>query len=59
MAKCFIKGCKTGATKRLVIKDAEGNTKNRPICELHANEQITDPASPLKESIMDADKKHH
>ena len=59
MAKCSTKGCKKGATKRLVSTDEQGNTKNRPICEGCANQQITDPTSPVKEKIIDASSKHH
>lgn len=59
MAKCSTKGCKKGATKRLVITDSMGNTKNRPICQECADQHITDPGFPNTERIIDASTKHH
>lgn len=60
MAKCSIKGCKTGATKKLIVKDSQGNTKNRPICEAHANAPADNVLGVHHEGkIIDASSKHH
>lgn len=59
MAKCFMKGCNIGATKKLVLTDGKGNTKNRPICDYCAAHQINDPDAPLQGTIIEAASKHH
>lgn len=59
MAKCSTKGCKKGATKRLVMADSMGNTKNRPICQECAEQQMTDPKFSDTGHIIDASSKHH
>ena len=59
MARCSTKGCKQGATKRLVVTDLEGNSKGRPICEPCAKQEIHEPQEGVTVKIVDAAKKHH
>ena len=40
MARCSTKGCKQGATKRLVTIDQDNNSKGRPICISCAEQEM-------------------
>ena len=59
MARCSTKGCKQGATKRLVIIDQDNNSKGRPICNSCAEQEIHELQEGVTVKIVDATKKHH
>ena len=59
MARCSTKGCKQGATKRLVTIDQDNNSKGRPICNSCAEQEIHIQQEGSTVKIIDIAKKHH
>lgn len=63
MARCSTKGCKAGATQRIVIIDSQGNSKGRPVCNPCSISQALADASKVGESgtvkVVEQSKKHH
>lgn len=59
MARCSTKGCKQGATKRLVTIDQDNNSKGRPICISCAEQEMHEPQEDITVKIIDVTKKHH
>ena len=59
MARCSTKGCKQGATKRLVTIDQDNNSKGRPIRISCAEQEMHEPQEGITVKIIDVAKKHH